>query len=314
MSVLGRILLAVDGSEEAMLAARAAVELAEKTGSELHVVYVGELPVVYRPELHGYQAILEEHRIAARRQLEEQVERVTATGGSVAQAHLRTGPVGRPDEQIVALAEEAGAGLIVVGSRGLGGLKRLLLGSVSESVVRHAHCPVLVVRGDREGRPAGDDEGVFPTRILLAVDGSEEAERAAVIALELAEKTGSELHLVHVGVEYHLLVHDYVKTSEYEQIKEDRRKVLGEQVELIEGRGGAVAGAHLRMGDRVDVEVVDLAEELEAGLVVVGNRGLGRMERSLLGSASGSIVRHAHCPVLVVREESEEKGGATPDE
>jgi nucleotide-binding universal stress UspA family protein len=54
--------------------------------------------------------------------------------------------MGRPDVEIVELTEDLGAGLIVVGSRGLGGLRRTLMGSVSDSVVRHAHCPVLVVR------------------------------------------------------------------------------------------------------------------------------------------------------------------------
>ena len=66
-----------------------------------------------------------------------------AAGGTVAQAHLR---MGRADREIAALAEEIGVGLVVMGSRGRGGIRRALLGSVSDSVVRHAHCPVLVVR------------------------------------------------------------------------------------------------------------------------------------------------------------------------
>jgi nucleotide-binding universal stress UspA family protein len=66
-----------------------------------------------------------------------------AAGATVAQAHLR---LGRVDEEVVVLAEELGVDLIAVGSRGLGGVKRALMGSVSDSVVRHAHCPVLVVR------------------------------------------------------------------------------------------------------------------------------------------------------------------------
>jgi nucleotide-binding universal stress UspA family protein len=61
----------------------------------------------------------------------------------VAQSHLR---VGRPNAEIVALAEGVGARLIVLGSRGRGGVRRALMGSVSDSVVRHAHCPVLIVR------------------------------------------------------------------------------------------------------------------------------------------------------------------------
>ena len=71
------------------------------------------------------------------------MQRVGKTGGEVVEVHAR---IGRPDAEIVGLADELGAGLIVLGSRGLGPLRRALMGSVSDSVVRHAHCPVLVVR------------------------------------------------------------------------------------------------------------------------------------------------------------------------
>ena len=82
----------------------------------------------------------------AERLLDAQAEEIEAAGSSVAQAHLG---IGKTDEEIVALGEELGAGLIVVGSRGRGGLKRALMGSVCDSVVRHAHCPVLVVRKEK---------------------------------------------------------------------------------------------------------------------------------------------------------------------
>jgi nucleotide-binding universal stress UspA family protein len=147
-----RILLATDGSEEATLAAQTAIDLANKTGSELHVVYADMLP--YSAALYeGYQAgvdagayLQDESEELTRRgqgRLDEQVRKIKAAGGNVAQAHFR---IGRTDAEITALAEEIGAGLIVIGSRGLGGLRRALLGSVSDSVVRHAHCPVMVVR------------------------------------------------------------------------------------------------------------------------------------------------------------------------
>jgi nucleotide-binding universal stress UspA family protein len=79
--------------------------------------------------------------------LEAEVEKVRSAGGTVAEEHLIEGPVA---PEIVRLAEEIGAGLIVMGSRGLGGVRRALLGSISDSVVRHAHCPVLVVRQEEE--------------------------------------------------------------------------------------------------------------------------------------------------------------------
>ncbi|HZG62742.1 MAG TPA: universal stress protein [Rubrobacteraceae bacterium] len=75
-----------------------------------------------------------------------QVEGVRSVGCEAARTYLR---VGRPDEETAAQAEEVGAGLIVMGSRGLGGIKRALIGSVSGSIVRYAHCPILVVREDK---------------------------------------------------------------------------------------------------------------------------------------------------------------------
>jgi nucleotide-binding universal stress UspA family protein len=75
--------------------------------------------------------------------LDQQVDRVKQEGVSVAEAYLVRG---RPDREVVHLSEEIGAGLIILGSRGLGGVRRALMGSVSDSVVRHAHCPVLIVR------------------------------------------------------------------------------------------------------------------------------------------------------------------------
>jgi len=145
-----KILLATDGSKEAGLAFASAADLSERTGSELHVVYVGHMPLVsyespgattLDPDLQ--RRMQEGAEKEARTMLDEQVQRIGETGGEIAEVHAR---IGRPDAEIVGLADELGAGLIVLGSRGLGPLRRALMGSVSDSVVRHAHCPVLVVR------------------------------------------------------------------------------------------------------------------------------------------------------------------------
>jgi len=136
-----KILLATDGSEEVGRAARAA-EISVATGSELHLVYVSlaESPYYPGPEIPDVGAgYLEQFHERARAWVEQRAE------------HLR---LGAPDRGIVSLAEELEAGLIVVGSRGLGGLKRALLGSVSDSVMRHAHGPVLVVRSEDRRRAA----------------------------------------------------------------------------------------------------------------------------------------------------------------
>jgi nucleotide-binding universal stress UspA family protein len=147
---------------------------------------------------------------------------------------------------------------------------------------------------------------IFPTRILLATDGSEEAERAALRAVDLAEATDSEIHVVHVGV-VPIFLKSYPGTLGYygklhEQIEEISRELLRKQSLRVKAAGGTVAGTHLRMG-QVDLEIVALAEELGADLIVMGSRGLGGVRRALMGSVSDSVVRHAHCPVLVVRQE-----------
>jgi len=89
-----------------------------------------------------------------------------------------------------------------------------------------------------------------------------------------------------------------------EAVKEEAQRVLDEQVRKVEEAGGSVKEAHLRMGERRDQAVVHLAEELGAGLIVMGSRGLDGVRRALMGSVSDSVVRHAHCPVMVVRPEA----------
>jgi nucleotide-binding universal stress UspA family protein len=139
------ILLATDGSEEAQLASTTAADLAEKTNSELHVLTVGpDYPLYELPEHPAeFEDVLRENRREAKEVLEQQAKRIEESGVSVKETHLREG---RADEEIVEVAEEIGAGLIVMGSRGYGRLRRALLGSVSDAVVRHAHCPVTIVR------------------------------------------------------------------------------------------------------------------------------------------------------------------------
>jgi nucleotide-binding universal stress UspA family protein len=140
-----RILLATDGSREAQLAATTAVDLAQGANSELHVVTVGpDLPLYELPEHPAdFEDVLQEQRRGAKEVLEQQIKRIEESGGTVNERYLREG---RADEEIVVLAQEIGAGLIAMGSRGQGRIRRALMGSVSDSVLRHAHCPVAIIR------------------------------------------------------------------------------------------------------------------------------------------------------------------------
>jgi nucleotide-binding universal stress UspA family protein len=154
---------------------------------------------------------------------------------------------------------------------------------------------------------------IFPTKILLATDGSKDAKQAARTAADLAEKTGSELHVVYVGDKgfYETLLVDLATLEatwvarEYpnllSEIERTERELLDNEVEPVQATGGMVTQVHLSMG-KAAPEIVVVAEEIEAGLIVMGSTGQGGIRRALLGSVSESVVKHAHCPVLVVRE------------
>ncbi len=135
---------------------------------------------------------------------------------------------------------------------------------------------------------------IFPTKILLATDGSEDAELATTTVAALAKSTGSELHLVNVGVIAPALLAPL--DVEPARVEREVRDVLGEQARKVENVGGSVAQSHVRVGEAAR-EVVNLAEEIGTGLIAVGSRGRGKAKRMLMGSVSDLVVRHAHCSV-----------------
>jgi nucleotide-binding universal stress UspA family protein len=283
-----RILLATDGSKDAWLATNTAIGIAMFTRSELHIVNVGFVaPALLRPpDVEPSWAEKE-----ARRILNEEIRNIENVGGKVTESHLRMGAAA---QEIVNLAEELKVGLIAVGSRGRSRIKRSLMGSVSDSVISHAHCPVLVVRLKSL---------ILPACILVATDGSEEATLAAKTAAELADRTYSELHLVCIADTYSSY---YVKREPglAENLQRRAQEVLEDQVKRIEQSGGKVAAKHARVSERHPSDgIVRVAEEIEADLVVMGSRGVGGIKRALMGSVSHSVVRYTHCPVLVVRND-----------
>src|ERR671921_2588645 len=163
-------------------------------------------------------------------------------------------------------------------------------------------CPANAVSSE-EG-----EMSIFPTKILLATDGSSEAELATRTAVDLGQQTNSELHLIHVwDIATTALLYpdatdpegvrlpDPVLEEDLERsAKQGGREVLDEEVQRVRSAGGTVAHSHLMMGE-VEREIVHLAEDLGAGLIVMGSRGRRGMRRALMGSVSDSVVRHAHC-------------------
>jgi nucleotide-binding universal stress UspA family protein len=140
----GMILVATDGNQSSESAVVAAAELSEKTGAEIHLIYVGEeITETSTPRSRGSDAEVGEK---AQKLLEEKSQNIQSAGGTVGRSSVVPGK--KPAQEIVKLTRDDDVGMVVVGSRGLGPLQYAVRGSVSTYVVREAFCPVLVVRGD----------------------------------------------------------------------------------------------------------------------------------------------------------------------
>jgi nucleotide-binding universal stress UspA family protein len=203
---------------------------------------------------------------------------------------------GDPREEIVRAAEEWPADLVVLGARGLTSVARFLLGSVSLAVARHAHCPVLVVKGS--ARPI--------RRMVVAVDGSEQAALAAACVRRLAV-AGARVTLVGV-VELPRLLSavspvESASPAVIEAIVAEQTTALQDALSRARATlGDSVATVEQRLASGYPAEeILRAATEDDSDLVVVGARGLGLLKRLLLGSVSEAVLRHADRPVLIVR-------------
>jgi nucleotide-binding universal stress UspA family protein len=149
----------------------------------------------------------------------------------------------------------------------------------------------------------GNGLSVFPAHILLATDGSRDADGALRAAADISEKSGAALHVVHVWTDVMSPAKPGLVLDDHSRFLEEKAgKLLRWQAWKARAAGGRAVWVYLREGEPVE-EIGGLAEELDADLVVVGNRGAGRVKRLITGSVSEGVVHRASCPVLVVRGE-----------
>jgi nucleotide-binding universal stress UspA family protein len=141
----------------------------------------------------------------------------------------------------------------------------------------------------------------FPTRILIADDGSAEAGKAVDAAVELVRATGAELNLVHVKTSEPTVSGTTVTPARAEQLREEGEELVGRRTAQIGGYGLRLENAEVRTGRSIEAALLRAVSELGADLLVVGARGRGAVRRRALGDLSGRLAREAPCSVLVVR-------------
>ena len=275
-----KVLLATDGSEDAAQAREAAADLARRSGSELHLVHVWhDVPSPYARAF-----VKRELRRQGQEVIDAQVRKVEDAGGTVAAAHLRGG---RTHDEIIELSEELEVGLLILGSRGHGAVRRILIGSHSEAVIHHARVPVLVLRRAGDAWP--------PSRVVIGDDFSEDAKKAAELAASIAELYDAETLLVHA---YPRVVEESSRTE-----ADDAMRQAEEQLEERVNGLKDILGYEPRTVMTSDDAAVALLEAARQGdgptLVAVGSRGLGAVSRVRLGSVSSKVVRATPGAALV---------------
>ncbi len=184
-----------------------------------------------------------------------------------------------PAETVIRVAKDEEYDLIVMGNRGETEVEVFSLGSMAEKVFRHAECPVLIVK-----------QKTKLSKILVAVDGSESAEKALEYAAQLAKKHKAKVTLLNVG------------ESKLFGFKPEVAREVGEHIlsDAAAKVKGLKLNTQLEFGNPAET-LIEVAEKGNYDLIVVGSRGLSSVKRFFLGSVSDDVSHHAKCSVLIVR-------------
>jgi len=292
---LKKIAVTTDFSAESRTAFAAAAALARRLSAELQVMHLAQVPPVVMapwPEVGPY-FLPEEVFTDVEKELRELVASDPAFQGANAQPVLVRGDSVK--DLADHLAKES-VELLLAAGHGFTGVKKLLLGSFAEKVLRWAPCPVVILRGD----PVKE---IAPKRILVPHDFSPPSRAALNAARQWAKEFGAKVRLFFV-VEESVGLYEYAAAMqgsfrEYlEKVRlqslERFRRILREEWAGVESEAAAVIGSPLQ-------EIRREATEMKAELVVIGTHSRSGLERLFLGSVAQKVIEHAACPVLAVR-------------
>ena len=295
------VLVPVDFSAPSLEAIEFALPLLKQFGADLHIVHVVipeytpiammPLPLMVlesEPDRHARQHL---RAVAAKAGLELGTKNLHVIKG-------------RPFEEICELARETGIDLIVIATRGNTGVQHLMLGSTAERVVRHSPCPVLVVRGgvERNGHRNGDAHRVGFGRIVVPIDFSSCSMRGLDYARALAERFGSTLTLVHsVHLDYYVASEEYARYDFPLLLRQAETAARDQMRALVrETNWGDIKIETVLEAGHPGEEICARAKDHRADLIVTSTHGRTGLRHVFMGSTAEYVVRHAHCPVLVI--------------
>lgn len=290
------VVVAVDGSPASNNAVRWAANTAAKRGVALRLASSYTMPqFLYAEGMVPPQELYDDlqretmQKVDDAREIALEVVPELRIGHAVAE--------GSPIDMLLEMSRDAG--MIVTGSRGLGELSGVVLGSVSAAVVSHAHCPVVVVREDN----AVTDETKYGP-VVVGVDGSDVSKRATEVAFEEAEARGAELLAVHTWIDSQVTMSGPAFTITDDRWEEARAEKSAKLDEYLGEFAKNHPNVEMRKMITRDRPVRALTEAAQgAQLLVTGSHGRGGFKGMLLGSTSRALLQSAPCPMMVVRPE-----------
>ena len=303
-----KILLATDGSDSAKSAVDMLINFPFPRESSATVLTVidDKLFTLYKPsDLDEDQdRLLQETEQTIKEESEQLLEQEAARlreAGWSGSTELRRG---NPAEEIIQAAEEMKPDLIVLGSHGITGVKHFLLGSVSDRVLEHACCSVLIVKpSPKMASPAATADASLPWRMLIAYDDSEPAKKAINLCASLPLDDNAEVKVVSVMPLIHMYRQDirqHLNTIWLQQ-KHTREENLKNAVSAIQWSTPHVSSELLESAN-VSQAILDDAEQNGIDLIVLGYKGRTAIKRFLIGSITSHTADHAPCSILAVRD------------
>ena len=293
-----QILATTDFSKESQAGVRYAAALAKEMSATLKLIHVIEPP----SRMAGMETLVlgrddSEILELAKVQLKKLASQENLGGLSVT-AGVRTGKAFHE----ITTAARGRADLIVIATHGYTGASRVLLGSTAERVVRYAPCPVLTIPTRGIAKGAGKMESLKLKRILVPLDFSKISKDALPWAISFAAQFGATITLLNIVEEYPA---DYLLGSELMNetitpLMKQAEADLNEMGHSLKRSTGIEVSAAVRSGTPFE-EICQSANELGIDLIVLTTHGYTGLKHVWLGSTAERVVRHAACPVLIVR-------------
>ena len=297
-SYQGAVVVGIDGSDVSKGAVTYAAKTAVGHGVGLHIVMAYSIPsALFAEGVTPPQELLEQFEQQAEPAVQEamRIARETAPEVQISGAVAE----GNPSQLLIEYSREAK--MIVLGSRGLGALKGVVLGSVSSHVAASAYCPVIVTKADT-------CEPVNPNGpIVVGVDGSDNSKKATEWAFAEAHARGAGVLAIHTWMDPEVQAAAagvILSDADMDRLSQEQKNLLTEALDPAHERWPNVPVETLVTEDRPTRVLVE--KSAEAQLVVVGSHGRGAFTGMLLGSTSRSLLQASLCPVMVVRPESME--------